>query len=409
MKDSLPCVEWAQLEWLPGLLFIVDEDSVIRHANLHALNFLAAAEKDLPGIKLETFYQYPEDWAAMMKQLKEQSSLSDFEVIYRSSRGERLVAIENIREVKLKEDGKNRILIVGRDITRRLQVENELMNTNLELLQLNTRLQDMQKQLVQEKNMSSLGTMAAGIAHEMNNPLGFVKSNHDVLRDYIGELRAYIGELEETTGPGCAGQVGELREKHDIRNILEDLPHIGEEIDRGIRRVLDIVKSLDLFASPEPSGAKAVSIVEAMEKALFLTRSKRASNLMLRVELNEVPEVSVSMQELVQSFLNILINAYEAAGRDSSEKGPFVRISSRADENWVYCEVENSGPPIDETHIPRLFDPFFTTKSVGQGPGLGLTSVYHTVVLKYNGHVDVRSDDSGTCFTVRLPIEGEKS
>jgi signal transduction histidine kinase len=251
--------------------------------------------------------------------------------------------------------------------------------------------------------------MAAGIAHEMNNPLGFVKSNHDVLRDYIGELRAYIGELEETTGPGCAGQVGELREKHDIRNILEDLPHIGEEIDRGIRRVLDIVKSLDLFASPEPSGAKAVSIVEAMEKALFLTRSKRAPNIELRVELNEVPEVSARMQELVQSFLNILINAYEAAGRDSSEKGPFVRISSRADENWVYCEVENSGPPIDETHIPRLFDPFFTTKSVGQGPGLGLTSVYHTVVLKYNGHVDVRSDDSGTCFTVRLPIEGEKS
>lgn len=413
MTESDQGIEWSQLEWLPGPLFIVNADSLVLRANRFALSFLAlSGEKDLIGKKLNSFYQYPEEWAVVINRLKEERSISDFEVMYRDSNGERLVAIESMRIARLAGDGKKKIFIVGRDISRRLQVENELMNTNMDLLQLNTRLQDMQKQLVQEKNMSSLGTMAAGIAHEMNNPLGFVMSNQATLRDYIRDILAYISELEETAGRDCIELVKKLRKKHDIEEILGDIHPVGEEIDRGLRRVLDIVKSLDLFTSPVPSESQYVSLSEAVKKALVLTRAKKDGSVELDLQLEDVPKVLGSMQELVQSFINILINAFEAAVQvapgGSSKKAPFLRIATRSDRSWVYCDFENSGPPIAEDHIPKLFDPFFTTKAVGQGPGLGLTAVYHTVVLKYHGHVDVHSNQDTTMFTVRLPVPDEE-
>lgn len=396
-----PAVSVPQLlEWIPSPVFIVTPESAITHCNLNGARFLGLSSVEAAeGKKLIDFYRHPEDWHLLVRRLYAEKEVSEFEVMYKTDPESYSVTVESSH---MTEDGQ--ILIIGRDISQLVRLQHELMSTNMELIEANAQLQTIQSQLAQEKSMASLGTLAAGLAHEMNNPLSFLKSNFRTSMDYFKELGSYIAALEQLAGSTEAqpAEVERLRKRFNTDTIFEDIDDIRQETERGFERMNEILQGLSIFNAAKSDVPEKVSVQAALQTALLLTRADRRQTVRLKTEIAALPSVEGSMKELVQAFHNLLLNAIEAAQKTPHNRG-FVHVKAYADENWVYCDFINNGPQIPHEHWSRLFDPFFTTKDVGQGTGLGLTAVYHVVLNIFGGYISLSSDSDSTCFTVRLP------
>ncbi|MCF7913554.1 MAG: GHKL domain-containing protein [Spirochaetaceae bacterium] len=392
--------EW--LKWLPIPVFIVNPESVVIHCNQNAAIFLGLdSAEQLQGKQLVNFYRYPEDWRVLVERLYKETEVREFEVMYKTIDGNQAVAIESSHITD-----KNKITIIGRDISQRVRLEGEIMSTNMELMDLNAKLHAMHSQLAQEKNMASLGTLAAGLAHEMNNPLSFLKGNLKTCIEYFEELEKYIksleGLLQKKAGDmsAHAETIGKLKEQYGIEEIYSDVKELWRETESGISRMSEIIRSLSIFTTPKTEKHGEILVDEALHTALVLTRAAERDSLRLKTNIHSLPPVKGPMKELVQAFNNLLFNAIEAA--EKSESG-VVRIHTRSDETWVYCDIINNGPAIPKEHQNRVFDPFFTTKEVGQGTGLGLTAVHQVIINSFGGYIFLHSDQESTCFTVRLP------
>ncbi len=230
--------------------------------------------------------------------------------------------------------------------------------------------------------MASVGTLAAGVAHEMNNPLTYVTANVAHARDVIERTAALRGAPPE---------VGKLMA--ELRGALEDAM-------QGADRVARIVRDLKTFSRDDES-RHAVDARAAMESALQLARGEIKRRARIVPDLRPVPLVDASESRLGQVFLNLLVNAAQAIPDGAAERNE-IRISSRLHDGWVELSVEDTGCGIPREVLGRIFDPFFTTKPVGTGTGLGL-AICHEIVAALGGEIGVESEaGQGTRFTVRL-------
>ncbi len=398
---------------IPVPIFIVDIFGKILSANRYCAELLdVSSERFLLERNITSFYEYPEDWMETRKRLETEGSITGNERFYHSESGKRMVILESCRFEETGKGRQSRIIIISRNITTRLQMEQQLMQTSIELSQANAQLQEMQKQLVQEKGMATLGTLSAGIAHEINNPLSFIRSNVETGSNYIekvsgcfNRLHAEIEKLARSSNIEELISIREtarnLREMHELDYISQDSVGLFSEIANGLNRIQDIVKSLDIFNNPRINETCKTSMEQALYSALHITKGEYQDNIHIETDIPSLPDVKATIQELVQSFINILINAFEAAQNQPAGKERKLIIRGFVNE-WVCCEIENTGSPIPADNIPKLFDPFFTTKKVGSGKGLGLTSAYHNIVHSFGGQIDVQSEESKTIFIVRL-------
>jgi signal transduction histidine kinase len=284
--------------------------------------------------------------------------------------------------------------------------KHHLESQNIELANRKRELERLQAQLVHTEKMASLGQLSAGIAHELNNPAGFVYGNMDLLQGYISELAKLFDAYDKVVLPEDAALlVGSVKTQISYERLMGDLNSIISDCREGAQRICDVVKNLRLFSRLDEAKLKSIDIHEGIDSTIRLLSSYFSTgHIVLRRDYNDLPAVNCYAGQLNQVWMNVLVNAAQAV----SDQGE-VTISTRLDGNSVAIAISDTGTGIPEDELSRIFDPFFTTKPVGEGTGLGL-SISYGIVERHGGTIAVVSEvGTGTTFTVRIPIRTTES
>lgn len=314
----------------------------------------------------------------------------------------------------LDQEGRiSNFLAIKEDITERKQVEEALersvaesvqMATSLEFL--NAELKATQSQMLQREKMASIGQLAAGVAHEINNPIGFVSSNLRSLDKYFKKLTGYVQLLErtlQTKVPETWQEIKPERKKLKIDFMLEDSEDLIAESLDGSERVRKIVQNLKTFSRVDQAEEQLVDLNECLENTIAIVWNEIKYKAKLEKDLGELSDLNCNPQELSQVFTNILVNAAQAI-----EKDGLIRLRSWQEDGSIFITIEDNGSGIAEENLEKIFEPFFTTKAVGEGTGLGM-SISYEIVKKHGGTIDVGSAvGQGTTFTICLPLEFER-
>ncbi len=298
-----------------------------------------------------------------------------------------------------------------RDITESIKRERELQEKTKSLEEAYKELKETQTKLIQQEKLASIGTLAAGIAHELNNPIGFIASNLNTLKKYNRAMLEFMGLLEDEIKKRKkeCGEIIELMKKYKkekrIDFMLDDVKDLVEESLEGVERITTIVKNLRSFSRVDQMGKlKEYDIREGIKSTLVIAKNSYKYVADVKTEFADVPMIKCFPNELNQVFLNIIVNAAQAIESEGrSEKG-LILIKVYEEEKYVCCSIYNDGPQIPEEIMNKIFDPFFTTKEAGKGTGLGLNISYDIVVNKHGGELLVENcENGGVKFTIKIP------
>ncbi len=343
------------------------------------------------------------------QKLKEISALAeDFNWMLdqRNSREEDLIIARNNLELRVQER------------TKELQSSQEALqkiNDNLELeVQSRTReLEHVHSQLAMQEKMASVGQLAAGIAHELNNPINFVRTNFAALMDNFSDLLKLFPEYQrflekaekDAMWQNKIAEVRTLEEKLNISFLTSDIPVLFDESEQGFQRIAKIIKSMRDFSRVDQLGELAwVNINKGIEDTLVIARHEYKYHATIETHLGDIEDVYCSLEQLNQVFLNLIVNSAHAIAAMGEEKKGYISITTWQDTTHVFCEFKDNGPGIPQEHRNRIFEPFFTTKPPGQGTGLGLSISYDIVVRKHHGQFLLECPEGGgTIFTLSLP------
>ena len=284
-------------------------------------------------------------------------------------------------------------LVVDNANLRTEQMERilRLSQMNAQMRAMNARLSATQQQLLQSEKLASIGQLAAGVAHEINNPVGYVYSNLSTLQGYVDELLAVVRHLRgkaEGPAPSC-----------DIDFLEQDIPQLVSETREGLDRVKKIVRDLKDFSRIEKNDDwEQADIVKGLESTLNIVHNEIKYKASVVKALVALPDVRCLPTQLNQVFMNLLVNAAQAIPHRGT-----ITLRSGFDECCVWVEVSDDGCGMPPEVQARIFEPFFTTKPVGKGTGLGLSMSY-SIVQKHNGRIELKSaPGQGTSFRVVLP------
>ena len=306
----------------------------------------------------------------------------------------------------------------------RLKAQEQSQLALQQVEQANDELKNMQSQLVQNEKLAAIGQLSAGVAHELNTPVGFVASNFQTLNGYVDKIRqllhayeTFMKELvarndEELTTSMQA--IDALRKQLKIDFLLEDIGELFTESQEGLERVTSIVRNLrDFSRVDQAQQAVEFDINEGLRATLVVARNEIKYDADVEVDYGDIPPVPCHSGQINQVFLNILVNAAQAIkGQERSDHG-MIRIKTFAVEEGVVCQISDNGPGMSPEVMNQIFNPFFTTKEPGKGTGLGMSVSYDIVVKKHQGQISVDSiPGEGTTFTIQLPfvcadVEGE--
>lgn len=301
-------------------------------------------------------------------------------------------------------DGVDLNLVTFVDVSLRNARQAELQQRHDELQAAHHRLAGTQEQLLQSEKMASIGLLAAGVAHEINNPIGYVHSNLGTLQEYMGALFALIecqDEALQSPDPGTAREdVRAQRERLDIDFILGDLPKLLAESREGIERVTKIVQDLKEFSyvgRGEPM--RPSDLHKGLESTLNIVWNDLKYKVRVDKHYGELPLVECHLSEINQVLMCLLINAGQAI-----EHRGTIDIATGAEDGEAWISIADSGCGIPPESLPRIFDPFFTSKPIGRGTGLGLAIAY-SIVSKHHGRIEVSSQVGvGSTFRLVLPV-----
>jgi two-component system NtrC family sensor kinase len=268
------------------------------------------------------------------------------------------------------------------------------------------RLEEVQRQLLQADRLSTIGQLAAGVAHEINNPIGYVQSNLVTLSDYVTSLFRLLGVQDSalrqlrSAQPERLAQIEQVRHEIDFDFLAKDLPTLLAESQEGIARVRKIIQDLREFSRAGHTESWTLADLHAgLDSTINIVWNELKYKVELIKHYGDIPAIECLPYQLNQVFMNILVNAGHAI-----EKRGQITIQTHVSGGFVYVEISDNGKGIAPEHLSRVFEPFFTTKPVGKGTGLGL-SISYGIVRKHSGEIDVRSEvGAGTMFIVKLPV-----
>lgn len=285
------------------------------------------------------------------------------------------------------------------------------------ILQDLTDMKQLQRQVTQSEKMASIGQLAAGVAHEINNPMGFIHANLFQLGEYleelsrvwgrIGPLRKAVAAGEFETARRLGGELEKLARETDADYLVDDATKAVRESLEGSERIRHIVRDLRAFAHQGTDDRVEADLNQCLDSTAHIVWTMMKHSVVLTKDYRELPPVRCFPMQLKQVFMNLLVNAYQAIEeRDDCERGQ-IRLRTRPLEEAVEIEVEDNGVGIPPEQVERIFEPFFTTKDVGDGTGLGLSTSYN-IVRRHGGTLEVSSETGvGTRFRVRLPRNGQ--
>ncbi len=306
----------------------------------------------------------------------------------------------------------------------RLEQENQFYQKRLE--EQNQRLEDLvwertrkleqsleelekaQDKLIQSEKMASIGALTAGITHEINNPMAFIKSNLEQIKEYAKAIIIFLQELFQKLEPLGKSNQGELKklieeiyqraEELDIWYILSDCEQIISETQEGVERVIGIIRDLRQFTHPNHDVVGENCLEDLLETAINLTWNEIKYKAELIREYAQLPPIKCYPRLLTQVFVNLLVNACQAI-----EKQGKIWVRTFKRDGYYCAQVEDTGCGISKENLNKIFDPFFTTKEVNKGTGLGL-SISYGIIKKHQGKIEVESEPGkGTIFTIKIP------
>ena len=304
---------------------------------------------------------------------------------------------------KIIHDGNPATLVFTRDISERKEAETKLEKAYSEI-------KEAQSRIIQQEKMASIGQLAAGVAHEINNPTGFVSSNLNTLsvyiKDYnnlIASYRGLINMMEQDRQTiKYTEQIQDIRkleEKMDIEFLIDDIAGLIEESCEGTERIKKIVQDLKDFAHPGEDKPSYADINKCIESTLNVVWNELKYKVQVVKDYGTLQEILCFPQQLNQVFANLFVNSAQAIN-DEGE----IRIKTGLSGEEIEVIISDTGTGIPEENLTKIFEPFFTTKEVGKGTGLGLNVVYN-IIKKHNGKISVESKQGqGTTFTIILPV-----
>lgn len=346
----------------------------------------------------------------------------------RDALGNIVGAIETIRDVSKRKDAETALRLVNdnlevvverrtaqladineklqADIVRRHLAEADLQRSNLELAALNEQLSRAQQQLVQSDKLASIGQLAAGVAHEINNPIGYIFSNFTTLQGYLDQLfamfDAYEGAEAQIGAPDVAAALRDLRKHIDLDFLREDIPSLMAESREGIVRVRHIVQDLKDFSRVDTDQKWVwANLHQGIDSTLNIVGNEIKYRATVVKEYGNIPDIECLPLQINQVVMNLVVNAAHAVG----ERHGRISVRTGCDgDDGVWIEIADNGSGIPADILSRIFDPFFTTKPVGKGTGLGL-SLSYGIVQRHGGRIEVTTTPGeGTCFRVHLPV-----
>lgn len=382
---SIAKTEWEKtMDCVADMVMLTDSHGVIKRLNKSLMDFVNMAYTDIIGQRwekimsdnnLETISLFDEGGAGEMIEVNQKSTDKWFELIS--------------YPYEDKELGFSGFAITLHETTEIKRVSRELEASHAQILQ--------------GEKMASIGQLAAGVAHEINNPTGFVLSNLHTLEKYVSRLTDFINDQSKAIESPTDGSIQELAEKKKtmkidfIHNDIKDL--ISESIE-GTDRIKKIVQNLKSFARIDESDLMMADINECIESTLNIVWNELKYKSEVFKDYGTLPLIDCYPQQLNQVFMNLLINASQ-----SIEKQGEIRIKTWNGDGMIHVSISDTGAGIPEDKMSRIFDPFFTTKPVGEGTGLGL-SISYDIIKKHNGEIKVESEvGKGTTFNVTIPIE----
>lgn len=322
----------------------------------------------------------------------------------RDAEGKIIGAIETLQDVSERHQAEEQLLRQQDQLeaqvaerTRALEQANrELAREQEELTALLHKVETAQQQLLQSEKMAAIGQLAAGVAHEINNPIGFVNSNLGALKGYTTNLLELVSAYESANPATIAA----ARQRADLDFVREDLPALLAESQDGLDRVTRIVQDLKNFSRVDQAEQQLADLNAALKSTLNVVRNELKYKAEVILELGDLPPVDCLPAQINQVFMNLLVNAAQAI----HEHGK-IFVRSGVEHGQVWFEIEDTGIGIAPEVRQRIFDPFFTTKPVGKGTGLGLSISYDIVVKRHHGRMEVDSEvGRGTRFRIWLPL-----
>ncbi|MEC8231042.1 MAG: ATP-binding protein [Pseudomonadota bacterium] len=285
----------------------------------------------------------------------------------------------------------------------------QLNQRNVQLENANRDLKETQVQLLQAEKMASVGQLAAGVAHEINNPVGFVSSNISTLCEYVAKYQMLFTQLEvisntqdEDQQRKALTEFKSLLTKHDMTFINDDITDLLNDSKEGLQRVADIVKGLKLFSRVDSDEMQQHSLNDCVRTTLAMVNNQLKYTCNVETHLGNIPNIAMNVGKISQVITNLLINAGQAI--ESTGQHGTITITTEAVGEFVKLYVKDTGCGIQPCHLDKLFNPFFTTKPEGQGTGLGL-SISFGIAQEHGGTLSASSKEGeGSCFELALPL-----
>ena len=381
---SIAKTEWEKtMDCVADMVMLTDSHGVIKRLNKSLMDFVNKPYTDIIGErwekimrdnKLETISLFDEDGAGEIIEVTQKPTDKWFELISYPYKDETLD-------------------FSGFVIT---------LHETTEIRRVSRELEASHAQILQGEKMASIGQLAAGVAHEINNPTGFVLSNLNTLEKYASRLTEFINDQSkaiESPTDGCIQELAEKKKTMKIDYIHDDIKDLISESIDGADRIKNIVQNLKSFARVDESDLMMADINECIESTLNIVWNELKYKSEVFKDYGALPLINCYPQQLNQVFMNLLINASQ-----SIEKQGEIRIKTWNGDGMIHVSISDTGAGIPEKKMSRIFEPFFTTKAVGMGTGLGL-SISYDIVKKHHGEIKVESEvGKGTTFNVTIPF-----
>ncbi len=419
------------------ILIVVNPKGKIISINPAAVKVLGYTEQELIEKDVDMIFTDPtndeqkEFRSKIADELVKTGFVTEYEMKYKTKDGSMIPVVFSASVMRDKRGRLEGIVGIARDITERKLAESliELKNKMLEkvnadllaneiklnnmvtdLRKTNEELKKAQTQLIQSEKLASIGQLAAGIAHEINNPLGYVGSNLSILDQYIKSIMEIIGQVglikqalkrKDFDSAATIGQnINDLEEKLNLKTIITDLNSLLSETLNGIERISLIVKDMKSFARQDIEGKAPFNLNKIFEGVIHIVKSELKYKADLKQELGEIPMVECNGQQIGQVFINLLVNAAQAI----KDRGTIL-VKTYYENGRVFVKVSDTGEGIPHAIMDKIFDPFFTTKEPGKGTGLGL-SISYELVKGNDGDIFVESEvGKGTTFVLSFPAK----
>ncbi|MFG6447515.1 PAS domain S-box protein [Roseateles sp. BYS180W] len=404
----------AFLENAPVGILTTEEQRIVRHNRTFSQMFELQDGAEV-GAFDERYFMSAEDLDALMSDAKPLLAAGEcvsHEMKMRTMSGaQRWVQL--IAYAAEPSSGCVRVWWLLQDRTAMWQAQQEQVLNYRRIQDTNERLAEAQSQLLQSEKMASIGQLAAGVAHEINNPIGFVSSNMSTMRRYMESMLQLIGLYEcldlSQLPEQLRAQIAQLQREADFEFIHEDLPELLKESDEGLGRVKKIVQDLKDFSRVDHSDWQEADLNAGLESTLNVVMNEVKYKAEVRREYGTLPPVRCLAAQLNQVFMNLIVNAahaIEKRGVITLRSGCERRNVDGHDAPWAWIEVQDDGCGMSEEVKRRIFEPFYTTKPVGKGTGLGL-SLSFSIVQRHGGQIEVDSTPGlGTRFRIWVPVAG---